>query len=47
MATCTGAMLEALQAQADWARERGIPLHLDGARLWECTRTLLEQARQG
>jgi threonine aldolase len=27
---------EALQAQADWARERGIPLHLDGARLWEC-----------
>ena len=27
---------EALQSQADWARERGIPLHLDGARLWEC-----------
>ena len=24
-----------LVAQADWARERGIALHLDGARLWE------------
>ena len=24
-----------LQAQADWARERGIALHMDGARLWE------------
>jgi threonine aldolase len=24
-----------LQAQAAWARERGVALHLDGARLWE------------
>jgi threonine aldolase len=24
-----------LQAQLDWARERGIKLHMDGARLWE------------
>jgi threonine aldolase len=23
-------------AQTDWARRRGIPTHLDGARLWEC-----------
>jgi threonine aldolase len=26
-----------LLAQAAWARERGAALHLDGARLWECT----------
>lgn len=26
---------EELTAMTDWARERGIPLHLDGARLWE------------
>jgi threonine aldolase len=26
----------ALVAQIDWARQRGIPTHLDGARLWEC-----------
>jgi threonine aldolase len=26
---------EDLQAQAAWARERGVALHLDGARLWE------------
>jgi threonine aldolase len=25
-----------LVALTGWARERGIPLHLDGARLWEC-----------
>jgi len=25
-----------LTAITGWARERGIPLHLDGARLWEC-----------
>jgi threonine aldolase len=25
-----------LVAQIDWARQRGIPTHLDGARLWEC-----------
>jgi threonine aldolase len=25
-----------LVAMCGWARERGIPLHLDGARLWEC-----------
>jgi threonine aldolase len=25
-----------LVAQSDWARGRGIPIHLDGARLWEC-----------
>jgi threonine aldolase len=25
-----------LTAQAEWAKARGIPLHLDGARLWEC-----------
>ena len=25
-----------LSAQADWARRRGVALHLDGARLWEC-----------
>lgn len=25
-----------LVTQASWARERGIPLHMDGARLWEC-----------
>ena len=28
---------EDLQAQAAWARERGAAVHLDGARLWECT----------
>jgi len=27
---------EALVAQTDWAGQRGIPTHLDGARLWEC-----------
>ncbi len=27
---------EQLVAQTDWARQRGIPTHLDGARLWEC-----------
>jgi len=27
---------EELVAQTTWAREKGIPLHLDGARLWEC-----------
>jgi threonine aldolase len=26
---------EDLVAQTDWARQRGIPLHMDGARLWE------------
>jgi threonine aldolase len=25
-----------LVAQIEWARQRGIPTHLDGARLWEC-----------
>ena len=25
-----------LVAQAAWARERGVALHMDGARLWEC-----------
>ncbi len=27
---------EALEKMVDWARERDIALHLDGARLWEC-----------
>ena len=27
---------DALVAQTDWAHQRGIPTHLDGARLWEC-----------
>ena len=27
---------EALNEIISWARERGIPTHLDGARLWEC-----------
>ena len=27
---------DALVAQTDWACQRGIPTHLDGARLWEC-----------
>jgi threonine aldolase len=27
---------EALAEQAEWARQRGVRLHLDGARLWEC-----------
>ena len=27
---------EALNEIIDWAHERGIPVHLDGARLWEC-----------
>jgi threonine aldolase len=39
---------DALQAQIGWARERGVAIHLDGARLWECTpyygRTPLELA---
>ncbi|MDQ1643084.1 MAG: hypothetical protein QOJ90_2435, partial [Actinomycetota bacterium] len=26
---------EDLQAQTSWARDRGVPVHLDGARLWE------------
>ncbi|MGH2602982.1 MAG: threonine aldolase family protein, partial [Dehalococcoidia bacterium] len=26
-----------LVAQVEWARERGAAVHLDGARLWECT----------
>lgn len=26
-----------LVAQTEWARERGAAVHLDGARLWECT----------
>lgn len=26
-----------LQAQSDWAREQGVALHMDGARLWQCT----------
>ncbi|MGH9174104.1 MAG: threonine aldolase family protein, partial [Vicinamibacterales bacterium] len=25
-----------LVATSEWARSRGIPLHMDGARLWEC-----------
>jgi len=25
-----------LEAQVSWARERGIAVHMDGARLWEC-----------
>jgi threonine aldolase len=25
-----------LQAMAGWAKERGIPFHLDGARIWSC-----------
>lgn len=28
-----------LIAQTEWARERDVALHLDGARLWECTPT--------
>ena len=28
---------EELQAQSQWAREQGIALHMDGARLWQCT----------
>jgi len=28
---------EELQAQSDWARSQGIALHMDGARLWQCT----------
>jgi threonine aldolase len=27
---------EELQEMTQWARERQVPLHLDGARLWEC-----------
>lgn len=27
---------EELTTISDWAHDRGIPLHLDGARLWEC-----------
>lgn len=26
-----------LVAQSEWAREQGIALHMDGARLWQCT----------
>lgn len=26
-----------LEAQSQWARRRGIALHMDGARLWQCT----------
>ena len=25
-----------LEAQVAWARDRGVPVHMDGARLWEC-----------
>ncbi|MEP5837485.1 MAG: beta-eliminating lyase-related protein [Marinobacter sp.] len=39
---------EELQSQSAWAREQGIALHMDGARLWQCTpyyeRTLAEIA---
>src|SRR5205085_2708523 len=28
---------EELSEQSGWARERGAAVHLDGARLWECT----------
>jgi threonine aldolase len=28
---------EVLVAQRDWAREHGVVLHMDGARLWQCT----------
>jgi threonine aldolase len=28
---------EELEAQSQWARQQGIALHLDGARLWQCT----------
>jgi threonine aldolase len=28
---------EQLQAQVAWARDQGAAMHLDGARLWECT----------
>ena len=28
---------EQLSAQSAWARERGVALHMDGARLWQCT----------
>ncbi len=38
-----------VEAQAAWARERGVALHLDGARIWECTpfygRSLADLAR--
>ena len=27
---------EDLNAQIEWARSKGIPIHLDGARLWDC-----------
>src|SRR5262249_31377032 len=27
---------EALEDIAGWARRHGVPMHLDGARLWEC-----------
>jgi threonine aldolase len=26
-----------LEAQSQWARQRGVALHMDGARLWQCT----------
>ncbi len=28
---------EQLEAQSQWARQQGIKLHMDGARLWQCT----------
>ncbi len=28
---------ETLQAQSQWARAQGVKLHMDGARLWQCT----------
>ena len=28
---------EEVEEQAEWARDRGAAVHLDGARLWECT----------
>jgi len=28
---------EDLQAQSEWARQHGTALHMDGARLWQCT----------
>jgi threonine aldolase len=26
-----------LQSQSEWARQQGVALHMDGARLWQCT----------
>ncbi len=28
---------DTLEAQSQWARARGVKLHMDGARLWQCT----------